>query len=62
MVNEKERIWPPCGDFRHLRFTTTPDSYPLLIMTDFAGMMASLVSSARLAILTGVPSNPCPPS
>jgi hypothetical protein len=48
MVRKKDGGWRPCGDFRRLNLVTTPDSYPLPNMMDFAVKMAGCRFSVKL--------------
>ncbi len=40
MVRKKDGSWQPCGDIRRFSLITTPNSYPLPNMLDFAAKVA----------------------
>jgi hypothetical protein len=54
--------WRPCGDFRRLNLVTTPDSYPLPNIMDFAVKMAGCSVFSKIDLRKGYHQIPVHPS
>jgi hypothetical protein len=62
MVRKKDGGWRPCGNFRRLNLVTTPDSYPLPNMMDFAVKMAGCKFFSKIDLRKGYHQIPVHPA
>jgi hypothetical protein len=53
MVPRKDKLWRPCGDYRHLNLVTTPDKYPLRNMQDLSNGLHGCTVFSKIDLVKG---------
>jgi len=53
LVPKPDGSWRPCGDYRRLNFTTTPDHYPLPNLKDFSNRLHKATVFSKLDLVKG---------
>jgi hypothetical protein len=50
---QKDGLWRPCGDYRHLNLVTTPDKYPLPNMQDLSNGLHNCTIFSKIDLVKG---------